>query len=83
MATRMSCSERGRLLKLYSQATAQLSIMVSALAEHAAGYEDAAFDRAWEHCEEARYLCSQIQEQLYAHVREHRCALDISRAGRG
>lgn len=83
MPTRMPCSERKRLLNLYSHATAQLSMMVSALAEHAASYENEAFDRAWEHCEEARYLCSQVQQQLYAHVTEHRCALDITKANLG
>src|SRR5258708_35903231 len=77
MATRMFCPERRRLLNIYSQATAQLSILVSSLAEHAGGYEAAAFDRAWEHCEEARYLCSQIEQQLYDHLREHRCAIEI------
>jgi hypothetical protein len=77
MATRMSCSERGRLLNLYSHATAELSLMVSTLADQAGSYESAVFDRAWERCEEARYLCSQIQQQIYDHVREHRCALGI------
>jgi len=77
MATRMFCPERRRLLNIYSQAAAELSMQVSDLAEKAAGYEAAAFDRAWEHCEEARYLCSQIERQLYAHLREHRCATEI------
>ena len=77
MATRMFCPERKRLLNIYSQATAQLSMLVSNLAEQAGSYEAAAFDRAWERCEEARFLCSQIEQQLYEHLREHRCAVDV------
>jgi hypothetical protein len=77
MATRMFCTERRRLLNIYSQAAAQLSMEVSDLAEKAGGYEADAFDRAWEHCEAARYLCSQIEQQLYDHLRQHRCAIEI------
>jgi len=77
MATRMFCPERRRLLNIYSQAAAKLSMLVSNLAEQAGRYEPAAFDRAWEHCEEARFLCTQIEQQLYTHLREHRCAIEI------
>ena len=77
MVTRMFCPERLRLLNIYSQAAAQLSMQVSELADKAGSYEAAAFDRAWERCEEARCLCGQIEQQMYDHLREHRCAIEV------
>jgi hypothetical protein len=76
MLTGMPCPERARLLKLYAQATSDLSDLVRSLAESATHKRDQ-FDRAWEECESARHLCTQIQDQIYEHLRRHRCALDI------
>jgi hypothetical protein len=81
MLTGMRCTERGRLLLLYSEATARLSDKVTSLAEASSSCERAVFDRAWEECEEARHLCTQIQEQIYDHFREHRCALEVPTRG--
>jgi hypothetical protein len=78
MLTGMPCVERARLLRLYSDATEKLSEEVQALATAASSHHDLAFDRAWEKCEELRFVCSQIQEQIYQHLREHRCALEIN-----
>jgi hypothetical protein len=72
MATR-TCSERGRLLNLYSHATAQLGELLVPLTELTNRYEDAAFNLAWERYAKARDSCSQIQRQLYEHMGEHRC----------
>jgi hypothetical protein len=76
----MPCTERARLLRLYSDATTRLSEAVTGLAETANSYEREAFDRTWERCEEARFLCTQIQHQIYDHLKEHRCGLDIQRS---
>ena len=73
MIVRMRCTERGRLLNLYSEATAKLSRMATALSNSAFTYEVDAFDRAWEHCEDVRILCTQLQRQIHAHLAEHRC----------
>jgi hypothetical protein len=68
------------LLRLYSDATTRLSEAVNGLAETANSYERESFDRTWERCEEARFLCTQIQHQIYEHLKEHRCGLDIERS---
>ena len=79
MIRQMPCPERSRLLDLYAQATSELSHLVNALAEIALGYKREAFDRAWEQCEEAQKLCLDIRRQMYAHMNEHRCALEVPR----
>jgi hypothetical protein len=78
MLTGMPCLERARLLRLYAQATAELSDLVRTVSEYAMAERDE-FDRAWERCENARHLCTQLQDQIYDHLREHRCALDVSK----
>jgi hypothetical protein len=83
MSSGIACAERARLLHLYSEATAKLSHEVEALASTAGEVSGHSFDRAWERCEELRALCAQIQEQIYEHLREHRCALDINSRGPG
>src|SRR5262245_12001351 len=50
MLTGMPCLERARLLRLYAQATADLSDLVRKLSESVA-LEREEFDRAWEQCE--------------------------------
>jgi len=78
MLTGMPCLERARLLRLYAQATADLSDLVRKLSESVA-LERQEFDRAWEQCESSRHLCTQLQDQIYQHLREHRCALDVTK----
>jgi hypothetical protein len=78
MLTGMPCLERARLLRLYAQATSELSELVRKLSESVA-LEREEFDRAWEQCESARHLCTQLQDQIYQHLREHRCALDVTK----
>src|SRR5579872_7433544 len=56
----MPCPERVRLMDLYSKATRDMSEMVTALSDVAISYELDVFNRAWEHCECARRLCSDI-----------------------
>jgi len=80
MLTGMPCLERARLLRLYTQATSELSDLVRKLSESVV-LEREEFDRAWEQCESARHLCTQLQDQIYQHLREHRCALDVSKQG--
>lgn len=77
MIRRMPCAERKRLLEIYAEATHKLSLLTHELADLATSYERDAFDRGWEHCEEARKVCSDIRALLYAHVAEHRCALSV------
>jgi hypothetical protein len=72
MATR-KCSERGRLLNLYSHATEQLSRLVVTLTDVAAGTDSTAFNRAWERYQRASGACSQIKRQPYEHMAEHGC----------
>jgi hypothetical protein len=74
----MPCSERARLLRLYAQATMELSDLVRKVSQ-AATAEREEFDRAWEQCESARHLCTQLQDQIYDHLRKHRCALDVTK----
>ena len=78
MTIGIPCSERARLVRLYSDATAKLSEELEALAVAVGKLQGESFDRAWEKCEETRAMCTRIQEQIYEHLREHRCALDIS-----
>ena len=73
----MACSERGRLLKAYAGASAELSGIVAELARSAKSAKSS-FDQAWCACEEARSRCEQIQHRIYEHVQGHRCALDIA-----
>ena len=37
------------------------------------------FDRAWERCEELAVLCANIRGEIYEHIREHHCALELQR----
>ena len=71
----MPCPERVRLMDLYSKATRDMSEMVTALSDVAISYETDVFNRAWEHCERARRHCSDVRQQIYAHITAHRCAL--------
>ena len=71
----MPCPERMRLMELYSQATRELSGLVTSLSDVAFSYEMDGFDIAWEQCENARRHCSDVRKLIYSHVVEHRCAL--------
>ncbi len=73
----LPCAERVRLLELYSYATGDFSYLVAKLSDIALSYEIDAFNRAWEQCESARKYCSDIREQIYTHLDEHRCALEL------
>ena len=75
----MPCVARARLVSRYARATASLFDRVAALTAPGAYSEAHIFDRIWCECEEARDLCTQIQQQIYAHLRDHRCALEIAR----
>ncbi|MDR3698378.1 MAG: hypothetical protein P4L56_02005 [Candidatus Sulfopaludibacter sp.] len=72
-----SCAERARLLDLYSSATGDFSYLVARLGDIALSYEIDAFNRAWEQCENARKYCADIRKQIYSHLDEHRCALEL------
>jgi hypothetical protein len=69
--------EQKRLLTLYSEATAKLSDLAIILAGTALSYERDAFERAWEHCEDAGALCARIRKEMYLHIELHRCALQL------
>src|SRR6266852_1462463 len=79
---KMPCTALPRLIKQYAFATARLSACVAEMST-IAYLDDSTFDPSWFACEEARAFCVQIQEQIYEHLREHRCALDISGMMRG
>lgn len=64
---------------LYADATGKLSHAVSVLSNVAISHEVDAFDRAWENCEEARKLCSDIRAKMYEHLGDHHCALELRR----
>ena len=64
-----------RLMAQYSKATRDLSELVAGLSDAAIAYELDVFNRVWEHCECARRHCTDIRQQIYAHVQTHRCAL--------
>ncbi len=65
------------MLDLYSSATGDFSYLVARLNDIALSYEIDAFNRAWEQCEAARKYCADIRTQIYTHVDEHRCALEL------
>ena len=73
----LPCAERARLLDLYSNATGDFSYQVARLSEIALSYEIDAFTRAWEQCEEARKHSADIRRQIYSHLDEHHCALEL------
>src|SRR3954470_24710038 len=77
----MSCPERARLLKAYASGSAELARVIAALATAAYAGEPG-FDRAWSRCEEVRSRCEQIQRDIYEHVQDHSCALDIGASPR-
>jgi len=68
-----NCAERRRLDELYSKAKADLSKDLIELSQSADSPENGAFERAWTACEGQRRLCSRIREQIYDHLRLHRC----------
>ncbi len=76
-AQSLRCAERARLLDLYTAATGDFSYLVAKLGDIALSYEIDAFNRAWEQCEEARKYCADIRRQIYSHLDEHRCALEV------
>jgi hypothetical protein len=76
-AQQLPCAERARLLDLYSSATGDFSYQVARLGDIALSYETDAFNRAWEQCENARQYCADIRKQIYTHVEEHGCALEL------
>jgi hypothetical protein len=73
----LPCAERARLLELYSSATGDFSYLVARLSDIALSYEIDAFNRAWEQYEAAQKYCADIREQIYTHLDEHRCALEL------
>src|SRR5947208_117700 len=78
VVTTMPCTALPRLMRHYGLATARLSSCVAQMSV-LAYFDHGTFDRGWLACEAARAHCVPIQEQMYAHLREHRCALDVSR----
>jgi hypothetical protein len=75
---RMPCSALPKLIKQYRFATARLFDCVEQLSP-VAYLDDGTFERGWSACEEARAHCVQIQDRIYQHLQEHRCALEVSR----
>jgi len=77
---KMRCVEQRRLLRLYSEATAKLSDLSIILAGTALSHERDAFQSAWERCEDALALCAGIHREMYLHMENHRCALQLGAA---
>ena len=73
----MPCTARANLVEQYAIANASLFDRVAEMTA-CLSYTDDTFDRGWLACEEALRVCNQIQVQIYEHLRDHRCALEIA-----
>jgi hypothetical protein len=75
MGSPTGCDERRRLDELYAVAKTELSNILMELSTLAASPENTAFERAWAACEAQRRVFSQIRDQTFDHIRQHRCSL--------